>query len=45
MRGDGRLLAGSSWQVFSPLSHEWVCQEGTRGSQGTVTGQMGCGVN
>ena len=44
MRGDGRLLT-RSLQVPSPLSHEWVCQEGTRGGQGTVTGQMGCGVN
>lgn len=41
---DGHRLARSS-QVSSPLSHEWVCQEGTRGGQGKVTGQMGCGVN
>jgi hypothetical protein len=44
MRGDGHPQARCS-QVSSPLSHEWVCREDTRGGQRMVTGQMGCGVN
>lgn len=43
MRGYGHLLALISQASF-PLSHEWVCQEGTRIGQGKVTGQMGCRV-